>query len=358
MNYLFFDIECASCSRGGKLCEFGYTLTDDKFNIINSENLVINPDCEFDDFVINHMLHYSEQEYLKSPLFPYFYNKIMGLLRDENTLIVGHTTKGDIEHIGDDCIRYGLDFFDFKYIDIVELYKIFSGKSEATSLVKMCVELGFSADENAHLALADANMTMRVFCELLKRSEKTTEQLLALKPSAINYTVDYINTVKKKKTLERYKKELEETGITEENGASMSTLSAFSAMTSPSENKIKGIKGKSIALSKLFTMAKYIESFNLVAKIRRAGGRFSSSVKNCDILMTYKTHLKTGEEVWCKREDEAKKYIQKGKNIEFIEYRDLLKILGCTEKDLKKPISVQEITSATVSRYKNYKSHR
>ena len=44
MNYLFFDIECANCDNGnGKICSFGYVLTDTDFNILEYTDLIIDP---------------------------------------------------------------------------------------------------------------------------------------------------------------------------------------------------------------------------------------------------------------------------------------------------------------------------
>lgn len=45
MRYLFFDIECADGSKA--ICEFGYVLTDEKFNIIRKRNILIDPECHF-----------------------------------------------------------------------------------------------------------------------------------------------------------------------------------------------------------------------------------------------------------------------------------------------------------------------
>ena len=44
MKYLFFDLEYAS-QKGGtsKICEFGYVVTDENFNILEKDNLIINP---------------------------------------------------------------------------------------------------------------------------------------------------------------------------------------------------------------------------------------------------------------------------------------------------------------------------
>ena len=43
MRILFFDLEYASCKNGCKICEFGYVITNEKFEIIERNNLIINP---------------------------------------------------------------------------------------------------------------------------------------------------------------------------------------------------------------------------------------------------------------------------------------------------------------------------
>jgi hypothetical protein len=43
MDYIFFDIECANCFGGrGKICSFGYVITDENFNIRQKNDLIIN----------------------------------------------------------------------------------------------------------------------------------------------------------------------------------------------------------------------------------------------------------------------------------------------------------------------------
>ena len=43
MKYLFFDLEYAT-SKGGniKICEFGYVVTDENFQILDRDNFIIN----------------------------------------------------------------------------------------------------------------------------------------------------------------------------------------------------------------------------------------------------------------------------------------------------------------------------
>ena len=48
MKYLFFDIECAGVFKNvAKICAFGYCLTDEKFNILEKEDILINPQGGF-----------------------------------------------------------------------------------------------------------------------------------------------------------------------------------------------------------------------------------------------------------------------------------------------------------------------
>ena len=46
MKYLFFDIECAD---GGKatICSFGYVIADMDFNILEHDDIIMNPEGRF-----------------------------------------------------------------------------------------------------------------------------------------------------------------------------------------------------------------------------------------------------------------------------------------------------------------------
>ena len=44
MKYLFFDIECSNCFNGiGKMCEFGYVLTDESLRVMKSGEIPMSP---------------------------------------------------------------------------------------------------------------------------------------------------------------------------------------------------------------------------------------------------------------------------------------------------------------------------
>ena len=85
MKYCFFDIECANCFKDnngvsrGKICEFGYLITDENFNKIESAEYIINPKAPFDEYVLNNMLAYPKQVYLAAQDYNAFYDKIKRL---------------------------------------------------------------------------------------------------------------------------------------------------------------------------------------------------------------------------------------------------------------------------------------
>jgi hypothetical protein len=53
MKYLFFDCECANCyNHEGKICSFGYVITDEAFHVLEQKDIIINPDAPFDPHVL------------------------------------------------------------------------------------------------------------------------------------------------------------------------------------------------------------------------------------------------------------------------------------------------------------------
>ena len=44
MRYLIFDIECCD---GRHICEFGYVITNEKFEVLDKQVITINPEKKF-----------------------------------------------------------------------------------------------------------------------------------------------------------------------------------------------------------------------------------------------------------------------------------------------------------------------
>ena len=83
MRILFFDLEYASCKNGCKICEFGYVITNEKFEIIERNNLIINPyisNDEWDWWALKHILTRTKKEYEERLTFNKYYPKIKEII--------------------------------------------------------------------------------------------------------------------------------------------------------------------------------------------------------------------------------------------------------------------------------------
>lgn len=207
MNYLFFDIECADGRKA--ICEFGYVLCNDKFQIIEQDNFVMNPEAEFKltgrkgqkDLVLS----YSVEEYKNSPNFKYYYEKIYNLLTDKNNKILGFGANNDILFLTLDCNRYKMDKIPFTSFDVQTLINVLY--KEYTSLDNSFEKYVKSDQKDnfiLHRASHDSMKTMLLFkslSELNKDSSPSFEDALNwTKKEALSYWRDY-----KERRKERYK---------------------------------------------------------------------------------------------------------------------------------------------------------
>ncbi len=166
MRYLFFDIECSVVSKkAAKICAFGYCLTDEKFHILEKEDLLINPQGGF------HLtdrkgeqglvLPYEYGGFKACPTFPQRAERIYALLQDKNTLVVGHATMNDVKYLNLESIRFGLPSFSFSFADTQFLYMNTIGDfSRQFGLGAIAEDLGVQFV--AHRAVDDAYATMRI----------------------------------------------------------------------------------------------------------------------------------------------------------------------------------------------------
>lgn len=121
MKYLFFDSEFATSKNGiYKICEFGYVVTDEKFNVINRGNFIIDPyinRSEWDYFVIRKFLKRKINEYESKPKFDEYYDDISDLIYDAD-YVFGHTIISDVEALNQEIQRYQLNPINFKFYDV------------------------------------------------------------------------------------------------------------------------------------------------------------------------------------------------------------------------------------------------
>ena len=162
MNYLFFDIECANCFDGtGKICEFGFVLTDENLNILKNGIFLVNPDAEFDWYVKHKIISYKISDYLKSQKYPnIYYNFIKELMEAPNTVCVGHGIKNDLKYLNDESKRYALPKLKIDFIDTSTIRKKFYNEKQTKGLKTIVNELKLGDPKSLHNSEYDAKMTL------------------------------------------------------------------------------------------------------------------------------------------------------------------------------------------------------
>ena len=181
-TFLFFDIECANMFDGvGKICSFGYVLTDEDFNIMDSDDVVMNPETEFDWYLFSPKnkcpLAYSKDYFRSKPNFEAYYKPIKNLLEFPGRKVIGFGSKDDVGFIVSACERYGLAGINFSSWDISTI--ISQKKQMHKSLVNWCEEYKIDVSGlTAHKSCDDAMMTMLVAKAFCQKQDISLEQLL------------------------------------------------------------------------------------------------------------------------------------------------------------------------------------
>ncbi|MBR2340863.1 MAG: 3'-5' exonuclease [Clostridia bacterium] len=217
MKYLFFDIECAGVSKNkARICAFGYCLTDEKFNILEKEDILINPQSRFhltdrrgEQGIV---LPYSYGEFKNYPTFPEIFPKIKALIEDKDTLVAGHATMNDVKYLNLESGRFSLPSFTFNFTDTQFIYmnKI-SEFSRQFGLQAIADEL--NVEFTPHRAVDDAYATMRIAEAMCK--ELQTDFVGLLKSYEItmgrieNYEITQSTSVAYKAHLEQVTKRKE-----------------------------------------------------------------------------------------------------------------------------------------------------
>ncbi|MBQ3041044.1 MAG: hypothetical protein IJD42_05535 [Clostridia bacterium] len=351
MNYIFFDIECANCFQGqGKICSFGYVITDEEFNIIEKRDIVINPRSKF--HLVGHgnhpgiVLAYEEAVFKAAPTFPNFYKEIRSLLQDKNSLILGFSVMSDANYIKSECSRYELEMFDYDFIDVQRIYTDMHSLTNTPSLIKCASEYNIAQSQDVHKSDDDALLTMRVMKAMCEATNLSVRELIKKYPHskcwckdgeldcefATFRAIQRANKLSKmevitgsKRTNWMYAPDLDN----HRNFASYAT-GVFVNYSSKSP-----LCGKRICISNLYEEFHFAEMMNIVSALAKVGVRYSYKPNYCDIFVTYELKGKHDEEYECYRLRKALRLIESGeKHIEFISFKEFLEMLELKEEEL------------------------
>ena len=182
-SFVFFDCECANTFDGvGKICSLGYIICDDELNIIESEDVVMNPECEFDWYILSGKgdirLAYSKDYFRARPNFESYYKEIKKLFTTGNRYIGGFAVSNDVSFVNNACERYNKQYINFRAFDAEKYFEQKYGKKQKLS--QWALEFGVNLTKyQTHKSVDDAIITMLCLKAECKKSEKSIEQIFS-----------------------------------------------------------------------------------------------------------------------------------------------------------------------------------
>jgi hypothetical protein len=350
MKYTFFDIECANCFQGrGKICSFGYVITDERFNVLEKEDIVIDPHSKFHLTGRGNrpgiVLAYNEEEFKAAPRFPHYYNKIRELLTDKDSIVFGFSVISDAGYVKSECERYKKEIFDYDFIDVQRIFTDMNSLSNTPSLLHAAEEFDAEETQDVHKSDDDAYLTMKVLKGLCNATSLSVPEVIEKYPNCKCWCKDGIldtEYTKYKLMLKAQKLSKMEklTNSPRKNWicASKENHYEFSKYSSRVFVNFKAesiLAKKKVCISSLYEDHHFAEMMNIVSLLAKNGASYTSRVQSCNIFVDYELTNSKGEIYPCYRKNKLEKFMAtEGKEAEIISFDELLNMLGVTEDEL------------------------
>ena len=350
MEYIFFDIECANCFGGrGKICSFGYVITDEKFNVLQKSDILINPHSKFHLHGHgNHpgiVLGYDEDEFLSSPDFKFYYPTINALLTRNDVLIFGFSVLSDAGFLKSECSRFSKPAFDYDFIDIQRIYTDYKGLENTPSLIKCASEYGVTDTQDVHKSDDDSYFTMRVLKGLVEETGLSPIELIEKYPHCKcwvrNGEIDseYYHFKEEQKANKLSKME-KLTGSPRSNWIHSAEekayeFSGYVKRVFINRGAESYLSGKKVCISSLYEEYHFNEMMNIVSTLAKNGAKYSRHSYGCDVFVSCDIIGKNGEPYRCYRKERVENAISDGRNVEIISLDELFDLLKINPDEIK-----------------------
>ena len=337
MRYLFFDIECCN---GRNICEFGYVITDDKFNILEKKDFTINPENKFDltgrPDSRDLYLYYPESTYYRSNKFPYFYENIKKLIEYPDQLIVGHAISNDAGFLRSACRRYKLDPINFKFADSQRMFSEFSNIRKSISLKNASESLSVEKPKYLHKSDDDSELTMNLVKGMCKQLDCSLEELIELCDSCSGKSENNQITYDDFEIRQQKRYEAAKSGVNNTvRGRNYRMLIQFLDGVKPQGDIVESdLNGKSLCVSLNYEIGHFKEMLSLVQLLTNHNATYKMRASDNDIFVTYDVKDEEDNSRFCTRLKHVNEAIEEGKNIQIISFEELLNILNVKEEDL------------------------
>lgn len=200
MKILYFDMEFANGQVPGSVYSFGYIMADEDFHILKPQSdILINPDCVWNDYVEHKILAYPKTEVESAPTFPAVYEEIKALF-DEAEIAVGFAVGNDTRELRRVCERYGLPKLQFPYLDLEPLCKESRDHRAAHGLAGYVKAYCGFDPEHQHRSDGDAYATMCLFRAIAALRHATPDMMIAAYPECCGEAIPPETKPKKQKS--------------------------------------------------------------------------------------------------------------------------------------------------------------
>ena len=331
MKYLIFDIECCD---GKHICEFGYVLIDEDFNVLERDCITINPEHKFKlagrEKESDISLAFSEEVYYNSPKFDFYYDRIKGILTAPDCQIVGFSLSNDISFLETAYELYGKDPINFTYCDFQKLYQGYTKSKNRTSVEGFVAELHIS-DIKLHKSDDDSWAVVRALHIICEKEKLTLSETLEMLKKRNN---DYCAERAKE-----YKRSLIEKINSGDLNAQKKFVRNFIRGLPLSEEKQENVFFcKRVCISSHFQKNRFNEFLAIIRQLYLYGATYNGKASECDIFIKYQDGDE--EEVRfasVKRAEKTEK-----KTIQVLSLDEALQFLNLASEDLNKVDYINE----------------
>lgn len=345
MNYLFFDIECANCYGGrGKICSFGYVLTDENLNILEKEDIIINPRASF-NLGPDLKLAYTKAEFKDAYPFSAYYDHIGALLEYDDYIVLGYSIENDANFLRSDCKRYELPCYEFDFYDVQCMVMQIFGLKNMPSLQKALEFFGMSENQDIHKSDDDAYMTMLAMKGACEYLGITPAELIERYPIAKGRLEDFVITTafreeRERQRLEREAERRRQLAEVESNKMRFRSPNFYAFqrhLRRVNSASLKGgaLEGQRICISSLYEKNHFRQMVWLTEKIGSFGGRYVQKASQANVFVRWDEVDEQGNPRKCKRRNFAEDAAANGVSIEIITFDELLERLGVTAQMLE-----------------------
>ena len=324
-----------------KICEFGYVLTNESFEVLKRGNFIIDPNiykCDWDWRVVRTILTRKVREYESSPRFDEYYDDIYELIT-KSDYVFGHSLDGDAKALNQECQRYDLASIDFDFYDIKRFYREYDNAKRDVSVVEILDKLGIKGEEKTHDAETDSYNTMLELKAMLEALELSLEDLISLCPSAKNTNQDYlVESIEANRRIReaKFKEFLSGEG---NNNLKRGTPSGrlflqFLDNVVPNNNVERTLADLKFSISINYEENHYKQMLNIVQLLTNLGATYVMKATQADIFVTYDVRNNDGSLKPCSKLKYVNKANDEGASIKIISFNEFMTMLGITEEKL------------------------